>query len=279
MKKSFLLIGLVISLMASAQVLDVKSVQKLQIPEGDVKVAGISPDGSYILLTTNSHSGLQKYQLVTGETQVLSTAPGAGYNVQIADDGQSVMFREKTLNRNHLYKSKLVVRNLNKSFSKTLARPTRDYSQLNVAGQLQMGRPAVNIQNQQIVLTIGGTSTMLSPCGADKSYIWPSVSPDAQHILFYVCGQGAYVCDMNGNNVQFLGHDLRAPKWYNNQIIIGMNDKDNGEFTISSEIVAVNLQGQKQVLTSGINAMYPYAANGKIVCSGLNGETYLIEVK
>ena len=279
MKKSFLLIGLVISLMASAQVLDVTSVQKLQIPEGDVKVAGISPDGSYILLTTNSHSGLQKYQLVTGETQVLSTAPGAGYNVQIADDGQSVMFREKTLNRNHLYKSKLVVRNLNKSFSKTLARPTRDYSQLNVAGQLQMGRPAVNIQNQQIVLTIGGTSTVLSPCGADKSYIWPSVSPDAQHILFYVCGQGAYVCDMNGNNVQFLGHDLRAPKWYNNQIIIGMNDKDNGEFTISSEIVAVNLQGQKQVLTSGINAMYPYAANGKIVCSGLNGETYLIEVK
>ena len=279
MKKSFLLIGLVISLMASAQVLDVTSVQKLQIPEGDVKVAGISPDGSYILLTNNTHTGLQKYQLVTGETQVLSTAPGAGYNVQIADDGQSVMFREKTLNRNHLYKSKLVVRNLNKSFSKTLARPTRDYSQLNVAGQLQMGRPAVNIQNQQIVLTIGGTSTVLSPCGADKSYIWPSVSPDAQHILFYVCGQGAYVCDMNGNNVQFLGHDLRAPKWYNNQIIIGMNDKDNGEFTISSEIVAVNLQGQKQVLTSGINAMYPYAANGKIVCSGLNGETYLIEVK
>ena len=279
MKKSFLLIGLVISLMASAQVLDVTSVQKLQIPEGDVKVAGISPDGSYILLTNNTHTGLQKYQLATGETQVLSTAQGAGYNVQIADDGQSVMFREKTLNRNHLYKSKLVVRNLNKSFSKTLARPTRDYSQLNVAGQLQMGRPAVNIQNQQIVLTIGGTSTVLSPCGADKSYIWPSVSPDEQHILFYVCGQGAYVCDMNGNNVQFLGHDLRAPKWYNNQIIIGMNDKDNGEFTISSEIVAVNLQGQKQVLTSGINAMYPYAANGKIVCSGLNGETYLIEVK
>lgn len=279
MKKSFLLIGLVISLMASAQVLDVTSVQKLQIPEGDVKVAGISPDGSYILLTNNTHTGLQKYQLVTGETQVLSTAPGAGYNVQIANDGQSVMFREKTLNRNNLYKSKLVVRNVNKSLSKTLALPTRDFSKLDVAGQLQMGRPMVNIQNQQIVLTVGGTSTVLSPCGADKSYIWPSVSPDAQHILFYVCGQGAYVCDMNGKNVQFLGHDLRAPKWYNNQIIIGMNDKDNGEVTISSEIVAVSLQGQKQVLTNGIDAMYPYAANGKIVCSGLNGETYLIEVK
>ena len=279
MKKSFLLISLVISMMASAQVLQVQSVEKLQIPQGDVQVAGISPDGSYILLTNNTHTGLQKYHLSTGETEVLSTAPGAGYNVQIANDGQSVMFREKTLNRNNLYKSKLVVRNVNKSLSKTLALPTRDFSKLDVAGQLQMGRPMVNIQNQQIVLTVGGTSTVLSPCGADKSYIWPSVSPDAQHILFYVCGQGAYVCDMNGKNVQFLGHDLRAPKWYNNQIIIGMNDKHNGEVTISSEIVAVSLQGQKQVLTNGIDAMYPYAANGKIVCSGLNGETYLIEVK
>ena len=279
MKKSFLLIGLVISLMASAQVLDVKSVQKLQIPEGDVQVAGISPDGSYILLTDNSHSGLQKYQFATGETEVLSTAPGAGYNVQIADDGQSLMFREKTLGTNRTFSSQLIRRDLKQKTNRMIAAPTRNLRQLAVAGQLQMGRPAVSIENQQIVLTMGGNTTVLSPCGADKSYIWPSVSPDAQHLLFYVCGKGAYISDINGKNVQFLGHDLRAPKWYNNQIIIGMNDKDNGETTISSEIVAVNLQGQKQVLTSGIDAMYPYAANGKIVCSGLNGETYLIEVK
>lgn len=279
MKKSFLLIGLVISLMASAQVLDVKSVQKLQIPEGDVQVAGISPDGSYILLTDNSHSGLQKYQLATGETEVLSTAPGAGYNVQIAADGQSLMFREKTLGTNRTFSSQLISRDLKQKTNRMIAAPTRNLRQLAVAGQLQMERPAVSIENQQIVLTMGGNTTVLSPCGADKSYIWPSVSPDAQHLLFYVCGKGAYISDINGKNVQFLGHDLRAPKWYNNQIIIGMNDKDNGETTISSEIVAVNLQGQKQVLTSGIDAMYPYAANGKIVCSGLNGETYLIEVK
>ena len=279
MKKSFLLIGLVISLMASAQVLDVKSVQKLQIPEGDVQVAGISPDGSYILLTDNSHSGLRKYQFSTGETEVLSTAPGAGYNVQIAADGQSLMFREKTLGTNRTFSSQLIRRDLKQKTNRMIAAPTRNLRQLAVAGQLQMGRPAVGIENQQIVLTMGGNTTVLSPCGADKSYIWPSVSPDAQHLLFYVCGKGAYISDINGKNVQFLGHDLRAPKWYNNQIIIGMNDKDNGETTISSEIVAVNLQGQKQVLTSGIDAMYPYAANGKIVCSGLNGETYLIEVK
>ena len=98
-------------------------------------------------------------------------------------------------------------------------------------------------------------------------------------MLFYVSGVGAYVCNLNGSNLQYLGHNVRAPKWYNDNIVIGMNDRDNGEIVISSEIVAVSLSGQTQVLTSGINAMYPYPCNGKIVCSGLAGETYMINIQ
>lgn len=279
MKKSFLLIGLVISMMASAQVLKVQSVQQLSVPTGDVQVAGISQDGSYILLTNNSHTGLIKYTLATGEREVLSTAPGAGYNVQIASDGQSVMFREKVLRNDNTVEQKLVRRDLVRKLDNTLVDQTRNTRQLSVATQLQAQRPTVSIEDQQLVLTIGGNAQVISPCGTDKSYIWPSVSPDAQHILFYVCGRGAFVCDINGNNVRFLGRDIRAPKWYNNNVVIGMNDKDNGEVTTESEIVAINLQGRTQVLTQGINAMYPYACNGKIVCTGFNGETYLISVK
>lgn len=279
MKKSFLLIGLVISMMASAQVLNVKSVQQLSVPTGDVQVAGISQDGSYILLTSNSHTGLIKYTLATGEQEVLSTAPGAGYNVAIANDGQSVVFREKIVRQDKSVEQKLVRRDIVRKMDNTLVNSTRNARQLTVANQLQAQRPTVSIEDQQLVLTIGGNAQVISPCGTDKSYIWPSVSPDAQHILFYVCGRGAFVCDINGNNVRFLGRDIRAPKWYNNSVVIGMNDKDNGEVTTSSEIVAINLQGRTQVLTNGINAMYPYACSGKIVCSGFNGETYLITVK
>lgn len=279
MKKSILLIGLAFSVMASAQVLNVTSVQQLPVPAGDVQVAGISQDGSYILLTSNTHSGLTKYTLATGEQEVLSTAEGAGYNAEISQDGRSVTFREKTFRADRSLESKLVKRDLATKTNTTLAPATRNMRQIAVAQQLQLGRPTVSIENQQLVVTIGGNARVISPCGTDKSYIWPSVSPDAQHILFYVCGKGAFVSDINGNNVRFLGQNLRAPKWYNSNVIVAMNDKDNGEVTISSEIVAVNLQGQTQVLTSGINAMYPYAANGKIVCTGFRGETYLISVK
>lgn len=279
MKKTLLSLSLAIATIASAQVLNVRSVEQLSIPAGDVKVAGVSQDGSFVLLTSSANAGLKKVVLATGETTVLSEAAGAGYNAAISEDGQTVIFRERTMAKDKTFKTKLLKKELSGKKTQTLVTPTRSIRQVALAANLAVARPVVSIENRQLMLTIGGATVTLSPLGTDKSYIWPSVSPDARHILFYVAGTGAYVCDITGQNVRFLGHDLRAPKWYNNEVVIGMNDKDNGEVVISSEIVAVNLQGSTQVLTSGINAMYPYAADGKIVCSGFEGETYMITVE
>lgn len=278
MKKVFLMIGLALSVAASAQVLNVTSQQQLNLPTGDVKVAGIAQDGSYVLLTSGSNRGLQKVTVATGATEVLSEADGAGYNAEISANGQTILFREKMMQADRTILT--TIKRADANGQKTeVQRPTRSARQLAVASNLQMARPTVSIEDRQLMLTFGATTTMLSPLGDKESYIWPSVSPDGKKVLFYVCGKGAFVSDITGKNVQFLGHDLRAPKWYNNSVVIGMNDKDNGEVTTSSEIVAVSLNGQKQVLTSGINAMYPYAANGYIVCSGFNGETYLLTIE
>jgi len=276
MKKLFLLAGLAIAMMASAQVLNVTSVEQLRIPAGDVKVAGIGQDGSYVLLTTSSNVGLKKYELATGATEVISEATGAGYNVEVAADG-AILYREKSIAADRTVQTALMKRTLTAPRAEVLQAPTRSTRDLAVAAKLQTLRPVLSIENRQLMLTMGARTTTLSPCGTDQSYIWPSVSPDGKKVLFYVCGRGAYVCDLNGKNLVFLGHDLRAPKWYNNEVVIGMNDQDNGEVTISSEIVAVDLKGHRQVLTT--NGMYPYATSGKIVCSGLQGETYVITVE
>ena len=278
MKRLFLFAGLAMAAIASAQVLNVGHVQQLSIPTGDVKVAGISEDGNTVLLTTSSNTGLKKYDMLTGAITTLSEATGAGYRAQVSADGATVTFREKTMAKDKTMRTELKQVSDASRKAKVLVRPTRDMRTIDVRQNIEVCKPTATIENQQLVLTMGGTTSVISPCGTDKSYIWPSVSPDEQKVLFYVAGRGAYVSDMTGQNVQFLGHDLRAPKWYDNNIVIGMNDRDNGEVTISSEIVAVNLQGDRQVLTSGINAMYPYTANGAIVCSGFNGETYLIKV-
>lgn len=279
MKKVFFLGVLALAMMANAQVLEVTSVQQLSIPEGDVKVAGIAPDGSYILLTTFANQGLRQYNLQSGETTMLSEAAGAGYNPAISDDATQVVYRETSYAPNNVRMQSLKSMNLGSGQQQTLVSNTRSARKMALHGKGVALRPTCSIENQQLMLTIGGTTTQLSPLGTDKSYIWPSVSPNGHNVLFYVCGRGAYVCNLDGSNLKFLGHNVRAPKWYSDTVIIGMNDQDNGEVTTSSEIVAVALNGQTQVLTSGINAMYPYACDGKIVCSGLNGETYLINVR
>ena len=279
MKKLFLLAGLAIGLMVNAQVLEVVSVQPVATPAGDVKVAGIAPDGSYILLTTSTNQGLQKYDLQSGETTTLTDAAGAGYNASISADGAKVLFREVSLGQNNVRMQAMKSMNLGTKKVQTEVAPTRSARKMALAGRAVAARPTCSIENQQLMVTIGSTTTQISPLGTNKSYIWPSVSPNGQKVLFYVAGMGAFVSNLDGSNVISLGRNVRAPKWYNDNIVIGMNDKDNGEVVISSEIVAVNLNGQSQVLTSGIDAMYPYACSGKIVCSGLNGETYLINVR
>lgn len=90
MNKLCLLLAMLLSMPTFAQMLDVASVQKLATPQG--VVAGISPQGDYILLTNAQNQGLIKYDLSTGNTTVVTTVAGAGYDVKISDDGKDARY-------------------------------------------------------------------------------------------------------------------------------------------------------------------------------------------
>lgn len=276
MKKLFLLSALAISMMAGAQVVTVQSVEKIALQENNYhRVAGLSPDGSFMLLTSQANQGLVKYTFATAQTEVLTEAQGAGHNARIAPDGQSVTYREVSYNRQNLrmVSQKRLMLQTNKTA--VVERPTRTPKLLNPTME-------VGIQDGQLMLSVGGQTRVLSPNGRQHSYIWPSISPDQRHIVYYVAGVGAYACDMLGQNVVFLGHDLRAPKWLNNTTVVGMHDEDNGEVVTSSSIVVVTLQGERQQLTDGaLMLMYPFAsADGKtIITSSDLGEVYRITLQ
>ncbi len=302
MKKVLFTIMAFVTLTANAQLLDVASVEQLNVPYSvaNSKVAGVSPDGSYILLTSVNNVGLQKYDVATGTMETITTAAGAGYNVVVSADGKDVVYREMTLGKDKLNRATLVRKNLLTKKATTLVKPTRDLNGFTIKDntilsvekrklrvqaidskqQTVKETPVVSIQDRQLMITINGETRILSPNGQGKSYIWPSVSPDGKKVCYYVAGDGAWVANIDGSNAQYIGHDCRAAKWYNNEIIIGMADKDNGVIQTASDIVAYNLKGQHQVLTSGLIAMYPYvAANGaQIVFSTDKGETYLIHI-
>ena len=277
MKKIFLSLALAVSMMASAQVFEVGQLTKLATPENaDAKVAGVSPDGSYILLTSGSNHGLQRFDIATGKTTVLSTASGAGYNVKVSNDGQEVVYRETTIGKDHLRKHDVVRLNMAAAKRMTVAKGQRDVKKM-VVSNTQM---SVTIENRLIVLNRNGKNITLAPNGSHESYIWPSISPDGKKLCYYVCGNGCWVSNIDGSNKQYIGHGVQAAKWYDNNTIVAMDSKDDGHFTTESTIVAYTLDGKKQVLTNNsMIAMYPYVAANAIVFSTLEGETYMLNVK
>jgi Tol biopolymer transport system component len=278
MKKTMLFVAAcLMSLAASAQVLEVVSMQQLPIAaQADMKVAGISPAGDYILLTTGSNQGLQRYDLESQALTTITDAAGAGYNVQVSNNGQEVVYRETTIDRNNLRQNKVVRLNMYNQRQNVVARGQRDMKHMATSDNLT----SVSIKDRLIVLKRNGLTTTLAPNGMNESYIWPSVSPDGSKICYYVCGNGCWVANIDGSNPQYIGHGCQAAKWYDNNTLVAMATEDDGHFTTASAIVLYTLDGKKQTLTNdSMIAMYPYAAENAIVFSTIEGETYLLNVK
>lgn len=302
MKHLLLTMALCLPIAVSAQVLSVKSVEKVPIPvDADNAVAAISPGGDYILLTTSTHRGLKKFDLATGETTTLTEAEGAGYGATVTADGKTIVYRETSFTPQHLKMTALKSISTVTGAKRELAPAQRMLQGYrldgNAAAVISKGKmrvrslngakivatpPTLSLtQNHQMQLTRNGKTTLLAPNGKNVRYIWPSLSPDRTKVLYYVSGVGCFVCDLNGNNVKPM-EQLRAAKWYDNTTIVGMNDQDNGEYVTSSSIIAKTLSGAEQKLTSDeIIAQYPQVSpsSRKIAFETPAGEAYIINLQ
>ena len=298
MRKPLFMLAVFLPLSAMAQVFNVQRVEQVPMPEGSEMVADISPDGTRLLLTTSTYHGLKSYDLLSGQMSVLANADGAGYDARFASGGKAVVYREATYTPHHLRMTSLKSVDLQTGNKTELQAPTRNLQGVRLSGENAMvvnkGKlyakslnglkaqplPVLSINNRQLMLTKGGKTSVFSPNGKQYSYIWPSLSPNGQKVLYYICGVGAFVCDLNGKNIKSLGL-LRAPKWYDDNIVVGMNDKDDGEMVLSSSIIAVTLQGERQTLTGdSVIAQYPKPAAhaGKIAFTSPDGKAYIIHV-
>lgn len=278
--RRILLLLMSYSLMVQAQVFQSVSLEKLSgsVPS-DCKIAGISPDGNYILTTTQTNKGLRQINLKTGQAKQLTDNPGAGFQPHVSPDGRSIVCRRVTFDERHMRQTALDLLDLEHGTQRQLRAPAREVREGD-----GKDRPEVFIEDMQLMVTVDGVTRNLSPNGSDDdtSYIWPSLSPNGKRILYYVSGMGAYVCNLEGKEVQFIAHDCRAPQWYDDKTIIGMNDRDDGKMLLSSSIMAYTFDGKVQELTDSTKMlMYPQccARQGIIVCSAANGEIFVLGVR
>lgn len=255
-----------------------------------VSTAQLSPDGKWVVISHQSTLGLDKLDLSTNKITRISDT-GNGFDLKIANDNKTVIFRECNYGADKRRFTTLKSVNVATGATNVVSPTTRDTRAFAGAtaktlkanaGTINNNTtiPVVSINKGNMYVTINGISTLVAPQGSEgKSYLWPQISPDGKKILYFVVGQGCFVCNIDGSNPIAQGI-LRASVWYDNNIIVGMDHKDDGIRTTSSKLIAKNINSKTtQVLTeTNVKAMYPSAGNGKISFVTLEGELFLLNV-
>ena len=279
-KTFFLLATCAISAIASAQVFEVQSVKEL--PGASIEmgqVAAVSPAGDYILMTMQGGIGLQRYDMATGQLSKITEAPGAAVNLQISQDGKEIAYQELYLDKNKNVRSNMVKMNMDSKQTATVAKGLSKVDKAYVT--TTSATPVLTNEEGMLYLTKNGKKILIAPIGLDYIYIWASLSPDQTKICYYVGERGCFVCDLKGENNQFISRRCTAAQWYDNNTLVSMYAEDNGHNFTSSVLEAYTLDGKRQTLTDkSIMASYPYAINGKIVFTDLQkGTAYMMTVK
>lgn len=299
MKKLFMTaMALVMCLAGKAQLVEVTSVDRVALPENIVsEIATVSPDGTYAVVGQMGGNTLYKVDFATGNASVLSTN-GNPANVMISPDGLNVVYRTSSWNNNLRYTGLNYI-NVTEGVERQLVKPSRHLNagvavsnagistveggkartkSFNGSKASQM--PVASINYGHLDITAGGKTTTIDPQGRG-SYLWPSVSPDGTKVVYTLSGAGTFVCDLDGSNVKALGR-MHAPRWMGNNLIVGMDDYDNGQQITASQVVVSDLAGTRQAISpAGHIAIYPSAtADGHAVAySTTEGELYIINIK
>ena len=294
MKKIFISAMLLCSsVLGFAQLVEIQSVDKIDLPEGvSVNQATISPDGSFVVFSQNTKGGLHKMDLASKEINMIS-ANGNSFDLKIAADG-TVVFRESRTAENKLRYTSLKAVDA-RGVETTLVAPTRDLNgfavngtnvmtvdnnkveakSLNGGAAVQM--PVASIRYGQLCID----GKVISPNGQEgASYLWPSISPNGTKVCYYLVSKGCYVANIDGSNPVYIGQ-LRATKWLDDLTVVGMNDLDDGSVETSSKLIAASIDGQvKQELTVDESiAMFPSTNGKRIAYSTPMGDLFIINLK
>ena len=83
-KQAIISLSIIWAVLAQGQILNVSSIDQMRIPDSDnmiLQAAAISPQGDYLLLSTDTKQGLYKWDLATSGMTTITEDAGAGTQV------------------------------------------------------------------------------------------------------------------------------------------------------------------------------------------------------
>ena len=294
--KLFLL--LFVCLFLSVAQIQTISIQKLPISNTELwSNPRFSPTGGEIYFTNSEYNGIWQFSLKTQLVKEITRDTHSGYNFSVSDDGTKLAYRRTVVEGDH--KTRLqesVEYNLQttsaqiKESGNSIANPVFVKNDLvtadNVAKRINFSKiqsvsQILGIEETKIAILVNSEKVIFDPF-KNGQYIWPQLSPDKKSIVAVEMDRGAFISDINGDNITRLGR-CNAPQWSRSgKWIIGMEDIDDGHSLLSSDIIAVSIDGNQKInltQTFGGIAMYPACSpkENLIAFSTTSGEIYLLK--
>jgi Tol biopolymer transport system component len=289
--------SLLLAFGTSAAQINIVSVEKLPLPaSGEWSQPRFSPNGEYLYYTTLDGNGIWEYSIQSRSNRLITDDPKSGFAFSLSADGTRIAYRRTTYNGEERRRTQeIILMDLSGRTSSVLA-SGKDLSVPTFAGNVPVysvrtevkdlaktaaaGIIILGIEDTKIALSKDGQKVLLDPFG-NGSYIWPLLSPDKQLMVAYEMDRGAFVCDLSGKVLNRLGR-RDAPSWTRSgKWIIYMDDRDDGEKLLSSNLCAISPNGATVIqltTTDKVLEMYPQCSptGNKIACSTADGQVYVL---
>ena len=230
--------------------------------EGTFYYPVLSPDGTGILFTSESHQGLWYKNFSSNLITKISDAAAAGYQPGFNAENNEIVFREDDFSKGKRISSLVsynpltqkstvldedirdlkVLRNGSSLSYYTKESEPRPVSIKNALQKVSSSGIAVTIENTKIIVYEDNVKRVLDPL-ENGNYIWPSLSPDKTKLVFTCIGRGTYISSLDGKVLTKLGY-ANYPTWSpDGNWILFMKDIDDGHKVISSDIYITDLNG------------------------------------
>ncbi|HET9571085.1 MAG TPA: hypothetical protein VFP20_06720 [Bacteroidales bacterium] len=256
-------------------------------------------NGNLLAFTSESYVGLDVYNFKDKSIVKISEESGAGFQPVFSKNNDKVFYKSRTYD-SRLRKEGVKSFDLAQKTRMVMMEPRRDMKQMQSFEngfvvfsdrkllKATIGRTAAPVPNyvwsdgNNLKIFKNNIVHVLNPVKDANGYIWASLSPNGKMILFTAAGQGTFICNLDGKIITKLGY-LNAPEWYNDQFVVGMQDKDDGQFVTSSKILIKSIDGKTEKIVNAPQqiAMYPAAASsvGKIAYNTIDGDIYVVELE
>lgn len=304
MKKSLLIMLIFVGINFAQEVSVVAVKQLTNLEQGEFFYPKGNFDDSKIAFTSDNYKGLWILDNYNGKLEKLNDYYSSGYEVHFTNDNQ-IVFRNDDFKDNLRFVSICKYDLLSKNET-IIASELRNIAQikvingneisyshnnnlLEIVGNSKLPKtatntlPAVMIENSDLVLYKNGERIVLNPNG-DGNYLWASVSPNGNKLLYTFAEKGSFVTNLDGEIIANLGY-AHFPQWSTNgEWIVFMKDYDNGDKIIESDLYISSFDGKKEIKitnTSDIHEMYPVWSKSKnsVYFNSSNGIIYEIELK